>query len=71
MRGDFITANPVDESVIRKAEGELSKIVGKKIILKPVINREIIGGAIIKIGSVEIDGSVLRRINTIANINII
>ncbi|MCX7957760.1 MAG: ATP synthase F1 subunit delta [Deltaproteobacteria bacterium] len=71
LRGEFITANPVDSSLIRKAETELSGVLGKKIILSPVIKKEIIGGAVIKIGSLEIDGSVLRRINTIENINII
>ncbi|MGC8928381.1 MAG: ATP synthase F1 subunit delta [Myxococcota bacterium] len=70
IRGEFITANKVDESLIRKAEGELSKILNRKIILSPVIQKEIIGGAIIRIGSVEIDGSILRRINSIENINI-
>ncbi len=71
LRGDFITANPVEGSIVQKAERELSKILGKKVILNPFINKDIIGGAIIRIGSVEIDGSVLRRINTIENINII
>ena len=71
LRGEFITANPVDSFVIHRAEDELSKILGKKIIFNSIVNKEIIGGAVIRIGSVEIDGSVLRRINTIENINII
>lgn len=71
VRGEFITTNPVDSSIIKKAENELSKILNKKVVLTSVLNKEIIGGAIIKIGSIEIDGSILRRINAIENINII
>lgn len=70
IRGEFVSANKVDEVLIKKAETELSKILNKKIILNPVIKKEIIGGAIIKIGSIEIDGSILRRINSIENINV-
>ncbi len=71
LRGEFITASPVDASLVKKAESELSGVLGKKVVLSPKIRKEIIGGAIIRIGSLEIDGSVLRRINTIENINII
>ncbi|MCX7944297.1 MAG: ATP synthase F1 subunit delta [Deltaproteobacteria bacterium] len=71
LRGEFISAYPIDASLISKAEKELSDIIGKKVILNSVIRKEIIGGAIVKIGSLELDGSVLRRINSLENITIV
>lgn len=70
VRGEFITAYPVERELVERAEEELSKILNKKVILNHLIRKEIIGGAIIKIGSMEIDGSILRRINSIETINI-
>ncbi len=70
IRGEFISANNIDIGIINRAQENLSRLLGKKVLLVPKVQKEIIGGAIIKIGSLEIDGSVLRRINSIDNINI-
>jgi len=70
IRGEFITANQVEAQIIKRAEEKLSKILDKKVVLNNVIDKDIIGGAIIRIGSIEIDGSVVRRIESIENINI-
>lgn len=70
IRGEFVCADVIEPGVINRAQDELSRLLGRKIILSPRIQKEIIGGAIIKIGSLEIDGSVLRRINSIGNIKV-
>lgn len=69
VRGEFISADVVDPAVISRAQDSLSRLFNKNVILTPRIQKEIIGGAIIKVGSIEIDGSILRRINSIDNIN--
>ena len=46
---------------------KLEKKVGKKIILKIEIDKDIIGGGIIKMGDQIIDGSIKRQIENIKN----
>jgi F-type H+-transporting ATPase subunit delta len=70
IRGEFVTANSVDELILRRAEERLSRLLNRKVVLKNTIDKNIIGGAIVRIGSIEIDGSVARRIKSIENINI-
>lgn len=70
IRGEFVSADVIEPEVINRAQYELSRLLGRKIVLTPRIQKEIIGGAIIKVGSLEIDGSVSRRINSIGNIKV-
>lgn len=46
---------------------KLEKKVGKKIILKIEVNKDIIGGGIVKMGDQIIDGSIKRQIENIKN----
>ena len=55
-----------DEQINRLKE-KLEKKVGKKIILKIEIDKDIIGGGIIKMGDQIIDGSINRQIENIKN----
>lgn len=44
---------------------KLQKLTGKNIVLKIRLDREILGGAIVKIGDKLIDGSVVRQLKTL------
>ena len=48
-------------------KSKLEKKVGKKIILKIEVNKDIIGGGIVKMGDQIIDGSIKRQIENIKN----
>ena len=48
-------------------KNKLEKRVGKKIILKIEVNKDIIGGGIVKMGDQIIDGSIKRQIENIKN----
>ena len=48
-------------------KSRLEKKVGKKIILKIEVNKDIIGGGIVKMGDQIIDGSIKRQIENIKN----
>ena len=48
-------------------KNKLEKKVGKKIILKIEVNKDIIGGGIVKMGDQIIDGSIKRQIENIKN----
>jgi F-type H+-transporting ATPase subunit delta len=48
-------------------KSKLEKKVGKKIILKIEVDKDIIGGGIVKMGDQVIDGSIKRQIENIKN----
>ena len=53
--------------VVADIKNKLEKRVGKKIILKIEVNKDIIGGGIVKMGDQIIDGSIKRQIENIKN----
>ena len=65
LEAEVITALPL--SVIEKQvlSDKLRKVTGKRILLKVCIDKNIIGGIIVKIGDKLIDGSVARQIKTL------
>lgn len=60
---DFVTAQPVEQSVQDKLVSLLEEKTGSRIILKSVIMPKLIGGFIIKIGDFIYDASILKEIN--------
>ena len=65
MEAEIITALPLAESQHTALVSKLSLATGKQIVLKPQIDRSIIGGIIVKIGDKLIDGSVVRQLATL------
>lgn len=65
VRAEISTAFPLDESQRSRISGLLSKKLGSKIILKNVLDRSVIGGAVIKIGDSVADYSVTAAISAL------
>ncbi len=65
IRGEVVTATDLSEKVLASLKGRLSSVMGKKVFLTVRTNPGIIGGIIVKIGSLSFDGSVLAQMNTI------
>ncbi len=59
------TAFPLDESRLNKLKENLEKLKKKSVELETVVNKDIIGGMVIKIGNRIIDGSVLNRLRNL------
>ena len=62
-----IFSKELSEEQFDLLKSKLEKKVGKKIILKIEIDKDIIGGGIIKMGDQIIDGSIKRQIENIKN----
>ena len=62
---EVTTAVPLDEEDKLKLGERLSAIVGKKIVLKPKVDANIIGGIIARVGDKLIDGSTRSRLITL------
>jgi len=59
------TANGIDD-VIRKKVMEIVKGVSKsEVVLKEVIDKNIIGGFIIRVGDKQVDASIARKLNSL------
>ncbi len=59
------TVLPITESQHQKLAEKLEKETGKKVILKNLIDKSLLGGMLIKIGEKEIDGTVLNRLKNL------
>ncbi|ODS31194.1 MAG: F0F1 ATP synthase delta subunit [Candidatus Scalindua rubra] len=59
------TAFPLTDSKIIKLKGNLEKLMKKKVELETEINKDIIGGMVIRIGNKIIDGSVTNHLKNL------
>ena len=66
-RGDIIaditSADELNEQQRNNLKDQLKKILGEKLSLNFVVDKNIMGGLIVKIGSKMIDTSLLNKIN--------
>ncbi len=58
-----ITVEPMTENDLLQLQLKLSATSGKNVTIRNEINREIIGGVLIKIGDKVIDGTIKNRLN--------
>ncbi|HEX3326390.1 MAG TPA: ATP synthase F1 subunit delta [Actinomycetota bacterium] len=56
------TAVPLDEDQRKQLAAALSKVTGKRIELKALVDKSVLGGVYAKIGDTVIDGTVRRRL---------
>ncbi|MFN0208086.1 MAG: ATP synthase F1 subunit delta [Planctomycetota bacterium] len=60
--GTIESAVPLGAEELRNAEQSLTKSMGKKVKLAPVVNRDLLGGVRITVGSKRFDASLKSRI---------
>ena len=65
LQAEVTTALPMSEHQEQVLSNKLSKLTGKSVVFKTNIDKDILGGVIIKIGDKRIDGSVARQIKTL------
>lgn len=65
VQAEVITAEAVDESVVKDIAAQLEKALGKKVSVKAVVDPEIIGGMVIRIGDTIHDGSVVNQLSQV------
>jgi F-type H+-transporting ATPase subunit delta len=62
VAAEVITAIPMTEPMADKLREALSKRINKRVYLKQVVDKSIIGGAIVRIGDKIIDGCVQKKL---------
>lgn len=62
VEGVAITAVPLEEASLLKLQVQLSMASGKNVRLKNEVDREVVGGVLVKIGDKVIDGTLKNRL---------
>ncbi len=57
--------SPLTETQINEVKAKLEAVTGKEIEIKNVVNEEILGGLLIKVGDKVLDGTVKRKLHDI------
>ena len=63
VSADITSADELSDSQKKSIKDQLSKILGEKLLLNFLVDRKIIGGLIVKVGSKMIDSSMANKIN--------
>ncbi|MFC1974487.1 ATP synthase F1 subunit delta [Chloroflexota bacterium] len=63
--GEVITAVPLDDKDKLRIEEHLSAIVGKKVVLKPEVDSDLVSGVIVRIGGKLLDGSTRSQLEAL------
>jgi len=64
-RAEVTTAIPLDDEDKPRLEERLGAVVGKKVVLKPEVNPDVIGGIIARIGGKLLDGSTRSKLDAL------
>lgn len=62
---EITTAIPLDDEDKLKIAQRITSLVGKPVVLKPIVDANIIGGIIIKVGDKLIDGSIRSKLEAL------
>ena len=65
VQATLTTAETVDEPVRIKISDRLSKVLGKQVVLAPLVDPKIIGGMVIRVGDTVYDASVANQLKQV------
>jgi F-type H+-transporting ATPase subunit delta len=66
VHADVTVSRAMDEGEANALAAQLSRTLGKTVVPHLSVNPEIMGGVVVKVGDTVMDGSVRRRLNTLA-----
>ena len=66
LTADVVSAHPLDADQIKALRQNLRTRFGTEVAIEHRIDRDILGGLIVKVGSQMIDGSIRTKLNTLA-----
>ena len=56
------SASPMDGETVERITDQLSKTLGKEVILRVLVDPEILGGIVVRVGDPVYDGSVVNQL---------
>ncbi|MDY6967608.1 MAG: ATP synthase F1 subunit delta [Spirochaetota bacterium] len=68
QRVEVVSSEKLEKIILEKIENTLANKLGKKIILEEVVDKDIIGGIIIKVGDLIFNGSIKKNLKEMKDI---
>lgn len=65
VSGTLTTAGAVSDDVVERVAKKISDQIGKNVRLEPVVNPDIIGGMVVRVGDTVYDGSVVSQLDQV------
>ncbi|MDA8563509.1 ATP synthase F1 subunit delta [Mariniblastus sp.] len=65
IAGTLTTAEPITDDVVERVAKKISGQIGKEVRLERVVDPEIIGGMVVRVGDTVYDGSVVSQLNQV------
>jgi F-type H+-transporting ATPase subunit delta len=62
VRAEVSSAKALSEDYVRRLQGELEKMTGRKVVLDRKVDPSLIGGVVTRVGDLVIDGSIRTRL---------
>lgn len=59
------SAVPLDDATVQRLTAALARATGKEVEVKVVVDPEIVGGLVARVGDVVIDGSIAKRVDSV------
>ena len=63
MTAEAISAAPLNDEQTKKLRGEIERYVGKAVNLFTKVDPDLLGGLVVKVGSVMVDSSLRSKLN--------
>ncbi len=67
LSGTVTTSFPINDELRSQFKGIVSQAYGKEVVLEEMVNKEIIGGFILKVGDRQIDESIKNKLQRLKN----
>lgn len=65
VAGTLTTAGEVSDDVVERVAKKISDQIGKTVRLEPIVNPDIIGGMVVRVGDTVYDGSVVSQLDQV------
>jgi F-type H+-transporting ATPase subunit delta len=62
LHANVTVAEPVDDAARNRIAEQLSAVMGKRVVPHMIVNPDIMGGVVVRMGDTVLDGSVRRRL---------
>jgi len=63
--GSLVTAHPLSDKKIAEIETEIGRMVGEKVRLQAKVDPDILGGVLVRVGNLVLDGTVVHQLEDI------
>jgi F-type H+-transporting ATPase subunit delta len=63
VRGEVVSAVPLDPEAVEKLQKSLSQVVDRQVVLETRVDRDVLGGVSTRVGSVVFDGTLRTQLD--------